>query len=115
MKRRRMAARAGAVLLASFPLAAAQAAGSEADAALKERGRILFTGGATPACAICHTLRDAGATGAVGPSLDELKPDAARVEAVLRKGMGVMPAYGTLPEEDIKALSAYVSEAAKGP
>ncbi|AOB32646.1 hypothetical protein AKI39_20755 [Bordetella sp. H567] len=107
-----MAARAGAALLVAIPMAAAHAA--DTDAALKERGRMLFTGGATPACAVCHTLQDAGATGAVGPSLDELKPDAARVEAVLRKGMGVMPAYGTLPEEDIKALSAYVSQAAGG-
>jgi mono/diheme cytochrome c family protein len=75
---------------------------------------MLFTGGATPACAICHTLANADATGAVGPSLDELKPDAARVEAVLRKGMGVMPAYTTLSEEDIKTLSTYVSQAAGG-
>lgn len=108
-----IAARIGAAALTALMSGIVHAA--DAQAALKERGRMLFTGGANPACAICHTLQDAGATGTVGPSLDDLKPDAARVEAVLRKGMGVMPAYGTLSEEDIKALSTYVSQAAEHP
>jgi mono/diheme cytochrome c family protein len=90
------------------------ACAADDDAALRERGKMLFTGGATPACAICHTLEDAGATGAVGPSLDDLKPDAARVEAVLRKGMGAMPAYTTLSDEEVKALSVYVERATHG-
>lgn len=103
---------AGAALIAlAVACAAGPAHGQDARGALRERGKALFTGGATPACAICHTLENAGATGAVGPSLDELKPDAARVEAVLRKGMGVMPAYTALSEEDIKALAEYVSAA----
>jgi mono/diheme cytochrome c family protein len=112
VKRGRLPARAAAVLLMSCPFVVSHAA--DTSATVTERGRMLFTGGATPACAICHTLANADAAGAVGPSLDELKPDAARVEAVLRKGMGVMPAYPTLSEEDIKALSTYVSQAAGG-
>jgi mono/diheme cytochrome c family protein len=112
MKARWMPATAAAALLAALSSSPTHAA--DTDAAAEDRGRALFTGGATPACAICHTLADAGATGAVGPSLDELKPDAARVESVLRKGMGVMPAYTSLSEEDIKALSLYVSHATGG-
>lgn len=108
--RRAACAVALAMGAASVPGAAQ---GEEAGASLRDRGKALFTGGANPACAICHTLEDAGATGAVGPSLDELKPDAARVEAVLRKGMGVMPAYTALSEEDIKALAEYVSTATR--
>lgn len=112
MTRKRAAASAIASLLAALPVSATQ--GADTDAELRERGRMLFTGGATPACAICHTLADAGASGAIGPSLDELKPGAARVEAVLRKGLGVMPAYSALSDQDIKALSVYVSRAAGG-
>ena len=49
------------------------------DAAQLQQGKVLFGQGAVPACALCHALKDAGAEGAVGPSLDELKPDAKRV------------------------------------
>ena len=80
-----------------------------------EAGRRLFTGGATPACAICHSLKDAGATGAVGPALDELKPDAARVVAAVKNGIGAMPSYkASLSEEQIQALGRYVAKASGG-
>ncbi|HET7862999.1 MAG TPA: cytochrome c, partial [Burkholderiaceae bacterium] len=72
-----------------------------------------FTKDAVPACAVCHTLRDAGATGTVGPVLDELKPDAARVEAALRLGSGQMPSYlGKLEDSQIVALAVYVATVA---
>lgn len=75
-------------------------------------GKDLFTKTAVPACALCHALKDAGAEGAVGPSLDELKPDAARVAKALRNGIGQMPSYkATLTEAQIAALAAYVSKA----
>ncbi len=75
-------------------------------------GQDLFTKTAVPACALCHALKDAGAEGAVGPSLDELKPDAARVAKALRNGIGQMPSYkATLTEAQIAALAAYVSKA----
>ena len=76
-----------------------------------DAGRQLFHK-AVPACAICHTLADAQSTGAIGPVLDEIKPDAARVEMAIRNGIGQMPAYTTLSDEEIKALSAYVARAA---
>ncbi len=77
-------------------------------------GKKLFTT-SVPACAICHTLKDAGAEGAVGPVLDELKPNAARVSKALRDGIGAMPSFkATLTEAQIAALAHYVSRASGG-
>ncbi len=68
-------------------------------------------------CASCHTLKAAGATGTVGPNLDELAPEEATVENQVINGGGPMPAFGkegTLSPEEVKAVSAYVaSEAGK--
>ena len=92
--------------------AAAQAAGGDAQLA---EGRALFVGGATPACAICHTLKDAGATGSVGPVLDELRPDEDRVAAAVRGGIGAMPSFSaSLTAAQIRALARYVAKASGG-
>ena len=72
-------------------------------------GKVLFTRTAVPACAVCHTLKHAGAEGAIGPSLDELKPDAARVEKAIRNGIGQMPANTVLTDEQVKSLARYVA------
>lgn len=77
-----------------------------------DEGRRLFTE-VTPACALCHKLQDAGATGAVGPSLDELKPDAARVVKALRVGIGQMPPFPQLTEAQVQALARYIEQATK--
>lgn len=77
-----------------------------------DEGRKLFTG-VTPACSICHALRDAGATGAVGPSLDELKPDAQRVRQALKTGIGQMPPFPQLTPDQVEALARYVEQAAR--
>lgn len=79
------------------------------DAAL---GRKVFLQLAQPPCGTCHTLAEAGSSGPIGPVLDDLKPDAARVEAAVRNGVGVMPPYeGKLTDEQIKAVAAYVAQA----
>ena len=78
-------------------------------------GKALFMQGATPSCAICHTLKDAGAEGAVGPVLDDLKPSAERVASALKTGVGVMPAYSpALSAAQIQALALYVSKVSGG-
>ncbi len=101
------------LLAASLCGTAASAADEAAQMAL---GRQLFLVGAQPACAICHTLKDAGSEGAVGPVLNELQPDAARVARALRDGLGAMPSFKeTLSEEQIAALSLYVSKASRLP
>ena len=77
-------------------------------------GRRLFVKEATPPCALCHTLADAGATANVGPSLDELKPDAQRVMQAVKAGIGAMPAYTQLSSEQIQAVARYVARASGG-
>lgn len=80
-----------------------------------ELGRKLFLHKTQPACALCHTLKDAGAEGAVGPVLDELRPDAARVARAVRDGLGAMPPFKQqLSEAELKALARYVSVASGG-
>lgn len=87
---------------------ATEAGGDEAEAAGAE-GKTVFTDN----CGGCHTLADAGTNGAVGPNLDQLKPNAALVAATVTKGRGAMPSFdGTLSPEEIKAVAAYVSSVA---
>jgi mono/diheme cytochrome c family protein len=81
---------------------------------MKSEGRKLFLTGATPPCALCHTLADAGATGEIGPVLDEMKPDAAQVEKAIRHGLGVMPANTNLSDAQIKLLAEYVARVTGG-
>ncbi len=105
------AAAAAAGALPALAAAASPPAGAESLAA----GKRLFTQG-TPACATCHTLRHAGAEGAIGPNLDELGPDAARVEKAVRNGIGVMPPFaGKLSDAEIRQLADYVAAASRLP
>lgn len=78
-----------------------------------EKGRRMFLKGTTPACAVCHTLQDAGAAGTIGPDLDELKPSAERVAKAIREGLGVMPAFKNLSAEEVRTLSGYVENATR--
>ena len=67
-------------------------------------------------CTQCHTLADAGATGTVGPSLDQTKPDLARVIDRVTNGKSPMPSFaGTLSEQEIADVAAYVVQATAGP
>ena len=93
------------LLLMTVPVA--QAATTDKD----DPGKQLFMKGTTPPCGICHTLQDAGTSGAVAPSLDELKPDAERVTKAMKNGIGQMPAYSTLTEQEIRAIAQYVARA----
>jgi mono/diheme cytochrome c family protein len=64
-------------------------------------------------CASCHTLDAAGATGKVGPNLDEARPDEALVRERVTAGKGGMPSFkGTLDDDEIAAVAAYVSSSA---
>lgn len=90
---------------------AVTAGGALANGGETAEGRQLFTK-SVPACALCHTLQDAGAEGAVGPNLNELKPDAARVSKALRNGIGQMPSFrDKLSDKQIEALARYVAQA----
>ena len=70
---------------------------------------------ASAGCGGCHTLEAAGASGAVGPNLDEAKPDAALVVERVTNGSGVMPAFGDqLDEQQIQDVAAYVVASTQG-
>ena len=70
-------------------------------------GKAVFTG--SSGCASCHTLKDAGATGNVGPNLDQLKPSEAAVRHQVENGGGAMPAFkDTLSAKQIDDVAAYV-------
>ena len=102
-------------LLAAFGLVVAASVPAADDAAQLALGKQLFVETATPPCALCHTLKDAGALGGVGPILDELQPDAGRVAAALKNGIGAMPSYReTLQDAQIEALARYVAKATGG-
>ena len=70
------------------PLTTTEAAGgATGDAAA---GEAVF---ASAGCGGCHTLEAAGATGTVGPNLDEAKPEQALVIERVTHGKGVMPSF----------------------
>jgi cytochrome c6 len=74
-------------------------------------GKEIFLG--TAGCASCHTLADAGSTGAIGPNLDAVKPSYEKAVAQVTNGGGGMPPFGdTLTEKQIEDVAAYVSSVA---
>lgn len=106
---------------------AEQKAPAAATAEGKIDGKTLFTNGngAATACAACHKLADAGATGATGPDLD--RSLAGKDAAIIKQGIvapdarvapgfqkGIMPKnYGdTLSDEELDALVKYLGEVA---
>jgi cytochrome c6 len=85
------------------PTETGAAGGSEA------AGKVVFETN----CGSCHTLSDAGTTGAVGPNLDEAQPAEALVVERVTNGMGAMPPFeGVLTEQQIADVAAYVSAVA---
>ncbi|WP_111494319.1 SorU family sulfite dehydrogenase c-type cytochrome subunit [Marinobacter bohaiensis] len=91
------------ILLLALGLAAAEVFA-------QDPGRIVFTQTAQPACALCHTLADAGSSAEIGPDLDQLKPTAEQVVTAVRYGVGIMPAFEeSLSEAEIDAVAQYVA------
>jgi len=61
-------------------------------------------------CGGCHTLKDAGTSGTIGPNLDSLKPPSATVKNQVIHGGGAMPAFqGILMDAQITAVAKYVA------
>ena len=90
-------------------------------------GKQIFTTTAQPPCASCHTLAEAGATGQVGPNLDDVLKgkDAAFVHqsivdpnAVIASGYsaGIMPeTYASaLNDQQIADLVAFLEQSVNG-
>jgi mono/diheme cytochrome c family protein len=69
----------------------------------------------TAGCTSCHTLKAAGATGTVGPNLDQAKPPFDLVVQRVTNGKGVMPSFkGQLSPKQIQDVAAFVSSATRG-
>jgi uncharacterized membrane protein len=70
-------------------------------------GRRIFQ---TAGCSSCHRLRDALATGVIGPDLDAVRPSRALVIDRVTHGQGVMPSFANkLSPKQIAQVADYVS------
>jgi mono/diheme cytochrome c family protein len=66
-------------------------------------------------CGSCHTLSAAGATGNIGPNLDDAKPSYDLAVTRLTKGQGGMPAFADkLSAQEIANVAQYVVESTGG-
>ena len=91
------------------PPAATTTTGGSGGGAAPEGKQVFATAG----CGGCHTLKDAGSSGTVGPNLDQLKPAEATVEHQVEVGGGAMPSFKSqLSAAQIKAVAKYVSSVA---
>ena len=71
-------------------------------------GKIVFT---QNPCGTCHTLKDAGATGTVGPNLDAVKPSPEIIRDRVEHGKGAMPPFPQITGADLDNLVAYIVSA----
>jgi cytochrome c6 len=95
----------------------AQVAGNPSAQASGGGGKITATNGKdiflTAGCTSCHTLKDAGSTGTIGPNLDQLKPPKSLVVDRVTNGKGAMPSFkDRLSKQQIDAVATYVSSVA---
>jgi cytochrome c553 len=84
--------------------------GGGGGASASAEGKQIFT----QSCGTCHTLADAGTSGTIGPVLDELKPNKARVLNAIKNGgagSGAMPA-NIVTGQEATAVAEYVSSVA---
>ena len=71
-------------------------------------GKAIF---ASAGCSGCHTLAAAGASGTVGPNLDEAKPSRELAIDRVMNGQGGMPSFkGQLSDAQIEAVATFVAE-----
>jgi cytochrome c6 len=100
----------GVIASKEAPAATTTAAPTTTAAAPTAEGKLIF---GNAGCGGCHTLKDVGSTGNVGPNLDQLKPSKARVVKQVTNGGKIMPAFkGRLTKAQIDAVAAYVSSVA---
>jgi mono/diheme cytochrome c family protein len=109
---------AGAALVIVLLFAGPSLIGAKKSSAYKPSG----SGAAQPSgasvfasagCGGCHTLKAAGASGAVGPNLDQVRPSADTVKAIVQSGGGAMPSFSSkLSDAQIAAVANYVSTTA---
>ena len=87
------------------------AAAAGGGATIAEGKRIFASAG----CAACHTLKAAGATGNVGPNLDDRKPSYDKAIERVTNGKPPMPSFkGQLSASEIQAGARFVSSSTRG-
>lgn len=75
-------------------------------------GKAIF---ASQGCGGCHTLSAAGASGNVGPNLDQAKPSYELAVTRVTKGQGGMPAFGErLKAQQIADVAQFVVSSTGG-
>ena len=75
-------------------------------------GKAVF---ASQGCGGCHTLAAAGASGNVGPNLDDAKPPLELIVTRVTEGKSPMPAFGeSLTPQQIADVAAYVAQSTAG-
>ena len=75
-------------------------------------GKAIF---ASKGCGGCHTLKAAGASGNVGPNLDDVKPSFELAVTRVTKGKGVMPTFGDqLKPQQIADVAQFVVSSTSG-
>jgi mono/diheme cytochrome c family protein len=114
-----LAALVVALLIVGPGLIGADMGGPAAPASYSGAGKGAAAGNAralfTSNCGSCHTLAAAGTSGAVGPNLDDAKPEAALVRVIVTSGSGSMPSFGgRLDDAQVRALADYVASTAGG-
>jgi uncharacterized membrane protein len=101
---------AAAVVALAIWLSPADESSAPASSASVAAGKRIFL---ELPCASCHMLRDAHATGVIGPNLDAAKPSRALVINRVTNGQGVMPPFGNkLSKVQIEQVADYVSTVA---
>lgn len=81
------------------------------DPAVRARGLALFN---QFTCSACHAFADAGAGGAIGPTLDNPQLTKQAVIAVVTDGRGAMPSFGgQMSEAEVAALADYLVQFAR--
>ncbi len=104
-------------VVGTLPTTTTTTPGSENLPALKLKGnasagKSVF---ASAGCGGCHTLKDAGSGGTVGPNLDDAKPSFQLVVERVTLGKGVMPSFkGKLQDQQIADVAEYVSSVTGG-
>jgi mono/diheme cytochrome c family protein len=90
----------------SSPSKPAKPSGPGAAQGNAQAGKAVFE---SAGCSGCHTLKAAGATGTVGPDLDQLKPAYARIVLQVTNGGKIMPSFkGRLSPTQIHDVAAFV-------
>jgi mono/diheme cytochrome c family protein len=83
---------------------------TEAAGGTEPAGAAIF---ADSGCGTCHTLAAAGASGTVGPNLDDTKPSKELAVDRITNGAGAMPPFAdSLSEEQIEMVADYVASTA---